>query len=335
MTVPPRRSTTLGPPPRLAAPPTQPGHGPDRCARSAGRRRSARSTSKSGRAWLPALALIFAVIAGLAPASGAEEAHDLRGDIPPGSAVREQIAELEREGVQLQQSLARAETDLAAALAERDRLGEELSRLLIEIEELRDSSRQLAVGSFVSGGADTAISILLGADGLPDLARRMQLLGGITEPLDETSTLLGARESQAGDELLLLVDRIEALRKEIESIHQDLPVNETAGAQARALLVVADAWDRADLAIMEGRYGFAPRAGWEALRFCESTDNYRAVNPSGRYRGAYQFDLPTWESVGGTGDPAEASPSEQDARARELYARRGHSPWPVCGRFVR
>ena len=26
------------------------------------------------------------------------------------------------------------------------------------------------------------------------------------------------------------------------------------------------------------------------LRMCESTDNYEATNPSGKYRGAYQFD---------------------------------------------
>ena len=29
------------------------------------------------------------------------------------------------------------------------------------------------------------------------------------------------------------------------------------------------------------------------LRMCESTDNYRAISPSGTYRGAYQFDQPT------------------------------------------
>jgi len=33
------------------------------------------------------------------------------------------------------------------------------------------------------------------------------------------------------------------------------------------------------------------------LRMCESTDNYQAVSPSGTYRGAYQFDQPTWNGV--------------------------------------
>ncbi len=65
---------------------------------------------------------------------------------------------------------------------------------------------------------------------------------------------------------------------------------------------------------------------------CESGGNYAAVSRSGKYRGAYQFDTRTWATVGGTGDPAAASPAEQDARAKALYDRRGSNPWPVCGR---
>ena len=142
-------------------------------------------------------------------------------------------------------------------------------------------------------------------------------------------------ESQADADLFDLVDRIEALRAEVASLDKSLPRLAQQAAEARALLVIADAWDRADAAIAGGPYGFAPREKWEALRSCESTDNYRAISPSGQYRGAYQFDLATWQTVGGTGDPALAPPLEQDARARELYARRGHQPWPVCGRHLR
>lgn len=67
------------------------------------------------------------------------------------------------------------------------------------------------------------------------------------------------------------------------------------------------------------------------IRQCESGGNYaNKKNPT--YRGAYQFSYGTWASVGGSGDPADASPAEQDMRAQMLYARRGASPWPVCGR---
>ena len=56
-----------------------------------------------------------------------------------------------------------------------------------------------------------------------------------------------------------------------------------------------------------------------------------AVSSDGTYRGKYQFDYGTWESVGGHGDPAAAPEAEQDYRAALLYSRSGSSPWPVCG----
>ena len=68
----------------------------------------------------------------------------------------------------------------------------------------------------------------------------------------------------------------------------------------------------------------------EAIAACESGGDPAAVNPAGYY-GKYQFDLGTWASVGGSGNPAEASEAEQDYRASILYSRAGSSPWPVCG----
>lgn len=68
-----------------------------------------------------------------------------------------------------------------------------------------------------------------------------------------------------------------------------------------------------------------------AIRACESGGSYSTNTGNGFY-GAYQFDMQTWQSVGGTGNPAAASPAEQDKRAAILYSQRGSSPWPVCGR---
>ncbi len=70
---------------------------------------------------------------------------------------------------------------------------------------------------------------------------------------------------------------------------------------------------------------------WAALAACESGGNPRAVGGGGLYFGLYQFSPSTWASVGGSGNPASASPSEQTARAQALYARTGRSSWPVCG----
>ena len=68
------------------------------------------------------------------------------------------------------------------------------------------------------------------------------------------------------------------------------------------------------------------------IRQCESRGNYSIVSSTGRYRGAYQFDHTTWRAVGGSGDPAAASPQEQDYRALLLLRMRGTRPWPHCGR---
>jgi hypothetical protein len=74
-----------------------------------------------------------------------------------------------------------------------------------------------------------------------------------------------------------------------------------------------------------------------SLRACESGGNYRAVSSSGRYRGAYQFDQGTWNSVASRHhsllvglDPAGAHPAQQDLMARALWSERGSQPWPNC-----
>jgi soluble lytic murein transglycosylase-like protein len=77
--------------------------------------------------------------------------------------------------------------------------------------------------------------------------------------------------------------------------------------------------------------GGVSRATLDAIGACESGGDPTAVSADGTYRGKYQFDYGTWESVGGTGDPAAASEAEQDYRAALLYSEAGSSPWPVCG----
>jgi hypothetical protein len=63
---------------------------------------------------------------------------------------------------------------------------------------------------------------------------------------------------------------------------------------------------------------------------CESGGNPRAVSRDGRYRGKFQFDMATWRSIGGTGDPARAPESVQDRLALKLYRQRGTAPWANC-----
>lgn len=69
-----------------------------------------------------------------------------------------------------------------------------------------------------------------------------------------------------------------------------------------------------------------------SIAACESNGNPRAISSSGMYRGKYQFSYSTWRSVGGKGDPARASETEQDRRAAILYRTGGPGHWPVCSR---
>lgn len=86
------------------------------------------------------------------------------------------------------------------------------------------------------------------------------------------------------------------------------------------------------------RYGTKRRTvddlNWYALAQCESGNNPRAIGGGGAYRGLYQFRISTWQGVGGSGDPIDASREEQTYRAKLLYLRSGRSPWPYCGRYL-
>ena len=77
---------------------------------------------------------------------------------------------------------------------------------------------------------------------------------------------------------------------------------------------------------------------WAALRECESSGNYAAINSTGKYRGAYQFSQATWDWIASIHyphlvgvDPAAASPADQDAMAAALYRTQGpDGAWPNC-----
>jgi uncharacterized protein YabE (DUF348 family) len=71
---------------------------------------------------------------------------------------------------------------------------------------------------------------------------------------------------------------------------------------------------------------------WGALAACESGGRPNAVSGTGKYHGLYQFSVATWQAVGGTGLPSQASPDEQTYRAQLLYNRSGAGQWPHCGK---
>lgn len=79
--------------------------------------------------------------------------------------------------------------------------------------------------------------------------------------------------------------------------------------------------------------GSAPAGVWAKLAQCESGGR-PGTNTGNGYYGMYQFSLPTWRSVGGTGLPSDASAAEQTKRAQILQARSGWGQWPACTRML-
>jgi hypothetical protein len=120
--------------------------------------------------------------------------------------------------------------------------------------------------------------------------------------------------------------KIDVLQRPIDSFHRTIAI------EVHRLRVA----HRAELR-RRRRQAFATLPGGvslttlDAIAACESGGDPTAVSSGGTYRGKYQFDYGTWESVGGHGDPAAAPEAEQDYRAALLYSQSGSSPWPVCG----
>jgi resuscitation-promoting factor RpfB len=113
----------------------------------------------------------------------------------------------------------------------------------------------------------------------------------------------------------------ESLRKSVRQVIR-------VGTKARPAPTPAPAPARQSAPAPSGSSG---GLNWAALAQCESGGNPNAVSPNGLYFGLYQFSISTWQSVGGSGNPTDASPAEQTRRAQILYDRAGSSPWPVCG----
>lgn len=68
---------------------------------------------------------------------------------------------------------------------------------------------------------------------------------------------------------------------------------------------------------------------WDRLAQCESGGNW-AINTGNGFYGGLQFTLSSWQAVGGSGYPNQASREEQIMRAEKLLAMQGWGAWPAC-----
>ncbi len=75
-------------------------------------------------------------------------------------------------------------------------------------------------------------------------------------------------------------------------------------------------------------------AAWDRLAQCESGGNW-ATNTGNGYYGGIQFSLGSWQGVGGTGYPHQASRETQIAMGQRLWNQGGWSHWPACTQQAR
>ena len=70
---------------------------------------------------------------------------------------------------------------------------------------------------------------------------------------------------------------------------------------------------------------------WDALAQCESGGNW-SINTGNGFGGGLQFTDSTWRAFGGSGQPEDASRSEQIPVAERVKAEQGMNAWPTCSK---
>lgn len=254
-------------------------------------------------------------------------------------------------------SITDLEWEAVSIAADRANLDAGQQELATRLATARVRAREALVAAYIGGRPADLTAVLLTTESASDLAFRTELL---TRHLEQRT-----------DTVAEYVELDGALHGAAADVADRAAVNEIARQQAAAELVAAEAEAgaaAADLTVVESQVavrvqieaqavlrasggvykaagsdgsptpeesGNAKGLAWDLLRQCESGGNYAAVNPSGAFRGAYQFHMTTWYMLGGVGDPIDALTADQDYRAQVLYDMLGAKPWPQCGRYLK
>jgi Transglycosylase-like domain len=221
------------------------------------------------------------------------------------------------------------QTELAAARAEISDLDAEQAALTRELEEARRQVRVVTVRAYTGGAGVRETNYLMDAEDAADHLYREELLSGNVVDTHEAIAEYQELRAQADSRVIELAERVDDLVAGIDQAARDIELSDELIHRAQVALSAARA---ATSQNSSGRTDPGEGA-WSRLRFCESGGVYTTDAGNGFY-GAYQFDLQTWRSMGGTGLPSSAPYWEQDLRAKALYQARGSQPWPICGRFV-
>jgi hypothetical protein len=295
---------------------------------------------------------------GALPSAGqdAAEGEDGTASVAEASAA---LGEAEANHDRLDGSLSELTAERERLLADLGARGDRRERATQDLIRARDGAHSLAVLAYMTADVGT---VVLGSGPDPDDVYRDTLLRDGADARLQAAAYYQDLRRQADTAVTTTLSGLDELEAEIEALSasRDVALDDVRAAStdleaARAAEArhEADRQAAADLAALpdpppvgnppadDGPWtpigtipgGPSPQQ-WAQLRNCESGGNYQAVSAGGAFRGAYQFDLSTWRTMGGTGDPISASAAEQDHRAQLLWQSRGHAPWPVCGRFL-
>ena len=271
------------------------------------------------------------------------------------SAAAQREADLSATLARGQQRAAELDAEVAAAEAALATARERLRRAL-------DALADRLVAMY-KGDVPDSTTLILDADGFDDLATRTEYLKAIEEAdaaLAERVRVLRAEvaagleaveaaraEQEAfNDQVASARDQIAAARAQAERAAAQLAAARAAQEEALAgLHSQVDGWTSEVQKLREAQQQEASAAAaqdevadWvgdyaipSAIVMCESGGNYDAVNPSSGAGGAYQILPSTWDLYGGSGKPEDASPSQQDEIASQIWADSGGSAWVCAG----
>ena len=294
-----------------------------------------RAGKRARRRFVLAVLTTVCLAALVAPASGQQDGEPPWRDLD--EATR-QLRELEAQVEDARRFQRQAELRLDQLRAGIDDTDVATLDAATQLQQVQDRARRLAVEAYIAGGPIADSLYVLDAPTANDYAYRSVLATESADAVARSQVDWQQAQLSASDEALELAAEIDRLQREIVLADVDVAIAEAAIPDAEWVIEIALIHAAADEQ-MERWGRIEPTAeDWDNLRFCESTRNYQ-INTGNGYFGAYQFNVQTWVDMGGSGMPHEASPEEQDARARYLYALRGSGynrggAWPVCGRFL-
>src|SRR5215218_478090 len=312
------------------------------------------------RAIAAAVAGTAALVCGVAVAQG-QSISDLQSKI---ASAQQQAQSLSADVQAKADQVAAAQQQAAAAaqLAVKvDQTQEHLQRVRARLQRALATLQQRLVAIY-EGNAPDAAAILLSSRGFEDLANRAEMVGRMEQADADLATRVRTLRNEVQDALAAVRqakaeqdaynarvadarDQIAAVRANAEATAAKLEAaRQQEAAPVATLQSNVSSWENQVQQIQAAQAAAAEQASaasaqqtvaswvgdWaipEAIVMCESGGNFNAVNSSSGAGGAYQILPSTWRLYGGSGNPQDASPSEQSQIAAQIWADSGASAW--------